>query len=93
MAIIVELVFIVHVQTIPVLIWEILLNGKILACNCSLQLYTRDAAKTWKHVVSDSSGGLSLKEPSANVVLLDYIASEKWKDIVDFDDHYDDISK
>lgn len=58
-----------------------------------MQLYTRDAAKTWKQVVSDSSGGLSLKEPLANVVLSDYIASEKWKDIVDFDDHYDDISK
>ena len=27
------------------------------------------------------------------VVLLDFISSEKWQDVVDFDDHLDDISK
>lgn len=33
------------------------------------------------------------KEPAANAVLSDYISSEKWQDVVDFDDHLDDISK
>ncbi|KAK4491789.1 hypothetical protein RD792_002565 [Penstemon davidsonii] len=56
-----------------------------------VQLYTKEAS--WKLVGSDGSNQLALKEPSANIVLLDYISSEKWKDIVDFDDHLDDISK
>lgn len=59
-----------------------------------MQLYTRgDSSKSWKIVNPDSSSRLSLKEPSANVVLLDYISSQKWLQIVDFDDHLDDISK
>lgn len=36
---------------------------------------------------------MTIKEPSANVVLLDHISTEKWQDVVDFDDHLDDISK
>ncbi|KAL3851115.1 hypothetical protein ACJIZ3_012997 [Penstemon smallii] len=56
-----------------------------------VQLYTKEAS--WKLVGSDGRNQLALKEPSANIVLLDYISSEKWKDIVDFDDHLDDISK
>ncbi|XP_047177452.1 ER membrane protein complex subunit 8/9 homolog [Vigna umbellata] len=52
----------------------------------------RDTSKNWKLVPSDANR-FSLKEPSANVVLLDYIATEKWNGIVDFDDHLDDISK
>lgn len=55
-----------------------------------LQLYVRDTSKNWKLVQSDR---FSLKEPAANLVLLDYIESEKWNGIVDFDDHLDDISK
>ncbi|OWM85889.1 ER membrane protein complex subunit 8/9 homolog [Punica granatum] len=60
-----------------------------------MQLYTRDASKNWKLVSSDGNGSNQLvtREPSANVVLSDYILSEKWQDIVDFDDHLDDISK
>lgn len=58
-----------------------------------LQLYTKDASSSWKQAGSDGSSQLVLKEPSANVVLLDYISSEKWKAITDFDDHLDDISK
>jgi len=59
-----------------------------------MQLYTRDASsRTWKLAGSEGSSGLTTKEPSANVILLDYITSEKWKDIADFDDHLDDISK
>lgn len=58
-----------------------------------MQLYTRDASKNWKLMGSDGNSQLSIKEPSANVVLLDYISNEKWQDIVDFDDHLDDISK
>ncbi|KZV43758.1 ER membrane protein complex subunit 8/9 [Dorcoceras hygrometricum] len=58
-----------------------------------LQLYSRDASKNWKVAGLDGSNHLSLKEPSANIVLSDYISSEKWKDIIDFDDHLDDISK
>lgn len=58
-----------------------------------MQLYVRDASKNWKLVQSDANNRFSLKEPSANVILLDYISSEKWNDIVDFDDHLDDISK
>ena len=57
------------------------------------QLYTRDASKNWKLAGSDGGSQLTIREPSANVVLLDYISTEKWKDIVDFDDHLDDISK
>lgn len=42
-----------------------------------------------------SDGGCQLvtKEPAANIVLLDHISSGKWQDVVDFDDHLDDISK
>lgn len=58
-----------------------------------MQLYVRDASKNWKLVQSDANSRFSLKEPSANLILLDYISSEKWNDIVDFDDHLDDISK
>ncbi|KAF7144424.1 hypothetical protein RHSIM_Rhsim04G0011100 [Rhododendron simsii] len=58
-----------------------------------VQLYTRDSSKSWKQVGSDGSSRLAIKEPSANIVLLDYISSQKWQDIVDFDDHLDDISK
>ncbi|KAM1806074.1 hypothetical protein ACFX11_029261 [Malus domestica] len=57
-----------------------------------VQLYTKDASRTWKLVGSDGNQ-LTIKEPSANVVLLDYISTEKWQDVVDFDDHLDDISK
>ncbi|KAK4363924.1 hypothetical protein RND71_015282 [Anisodus tanguticus] len=56
-------------------------------------LYTKDASRSWKLVGSDESSCLKIKEPSANVVLLDYISSGKWKDIIDFDDDLDDISK
>ncbi|KAK7299915.1 hypothetical protein RJT34_10744 [Clitoria ternatea] len=58
-----------------------------------MQLYVRDASKNWRLVQSDGNNRFSLKEATANVVLLDYISSEKWNDIVDFDDHLDDISK
>ncbi|KAK6149427.1 hypothetical protein DH2020_016952 [Rehmannia glutinosa] len=58
-----------------------------------MQLYTKDASCSWKLVGSDGNSQLTFKEPSANIVLLDYISSEKWKDIIDFDDHLDDISK
>ena len=57
------------------------------------QLYTRDSSKNWKQVESEGTKRITTKEPSANVVLLDFISSEKWNDIVDFDDHLDDISK
>ncbi|PWA58064.1 hypothetical protein CTI12_AA367760 [Artemisia annua] len=58
-----------------------------------VQLYTRDSSKNWKQVESEGTKRITTKEPSANVVLLDFISSEKWNDIVDFDDHLDDISK
>ncbi|PON86332.1 ER membrane protein complex subunit [Trema orientale] len=58
-----------------------------------MQLYAKDASKNWKLVGSDGGYLLITKEPSANVVLLDYISTEKWQDVVDFDDHLDDISK
>ncbi|XP_015972834.1 ER membrane protein complex subunit 8/9 homolog [Arachis duranensis] len=57
------------------------------------QLYVRDASKNWKLVQSEGNSRFSLREPSANLILLDYISTEKWKGIVDFDDHLDDISK
>lgn len=56
-----------------------------------MQLYTKDGSRSWK--LADENNLLSIKEPAANVVLLDYISSNKSKDIVDFDDHLDDISK
>ncbi|KAJ8626203.1 hypothetical protein MRB53_019510 [Persea americana] len=58
-----------------------------------LQIYTRDASKGWRQSGSDASSQLTLKEPSANLVLSDYVSTEKWQHIVDFDDHLDDISK
>uniref|UniRef100_A0A2P2KDD0 MPN domain-containing protein n=3 Tax=Rhizophora mucronata TaxID=61149 RepID=A0A2P2KDD0_RHIMU len=58
-----------------------------------MQLYTRDASKNWKLAGSDGGSSLIMKEPAANTVLLDYISSEKWQDVVDFDDHLDDITK
>ncbi|PON40125.1 ER membrane protein complex subunit [Parasponia andersonii] len=58
-----------------------------------MQLYAKDASKNWKLVGSDGGYLLTTKEPSANVVLSDYISTEKWQDVVDFDDHLDDISK
>ncbi|KAL6975169.1 hypothetical protein U1Q18_023963 [Sarracenia purpurea var. burkii] len=58
-----------------------------------MQLYTRDSARTWKLFGSDGSSRLFVKEPTANIILLDYISSRKWQDIVDFDDHLDDISQ
>ncbi|XP_065862720.1 ER membrane protein complex subunit 8/9 homolog [Euphorbia lathyris] len=58
-----------------------------------MQLYTRDTSKNWKLVGSDTSSRLVFKEPAANVVLLDYISDKKWEDVVDFDDHLDDITK
>ncbi|XP_015900907.2 ER membrane protein complex subunit 8/9 homolog [Ziziphus jujuba] len=58
-----------------------------------MQLYAKDASRNWKLAGSDGSYQLTFKEPSANVVLLDYISTEKWQDVVDFDDHLDDISK
>ncbi|KAJ4725321.1 ER membrane protein complex subunit 8/9-like [Melia azedarach] len=58
-----------------------------------MQLYIRDASKNWKLVGSDGGCQLVTKEPAANIVLLDHISSGKWQDVVDFDDHLDDISK
>ncbi|KAK3195351.1 hypothetical protein Dsin_026661 [Dipteronia sinensis] len=58
-----------------------------------MQLYTRDASKNWKLVGSDGGSQLVTKEPAANVVLLDYMSSAKWQDVVHFDDYLDDISK
>ncbi|KAL3734583.1 ER membrane protein complex subunit 8/9 homolog [Eucalyptus grandis] len=70
---------------------EALSNGKDRSP--VMQLYTRDSSKNWKLVSSDGSNRLITKEPTANVVLLDYMTSEKWQNVVDFDDHLDDISK
>ncbi|XP_050220216.1 ER membrane protein complex subunit 8/9 homolog [Mercurialis annua] len=58
-----------------------------------LQLYARDASKNWKLAGSDGGSKLILKEPAANIVLSDFISSKKWQDVVDFDDHLDDITK
>ncbi|CAH9134662.1 unnamed protein product [Cuscuta epithymum] len=58
-----------------------------------MQLYTKDASRTWKLVGSDGKSQFTFKEPITNTVLLDCISSEKWKGIIDFDDHLDDISK
>ncbi|KMT18271.1 hypothetical protein BVRB_2g024360 [Beta vulgaris subsp. vulgaris] len=54
-----------------------------------MQLYSRDGSK-WK---VEDSGRLVMKEPSANIILLDYVSTQKWEDIVDFDDHLDNISE
>ncbi|CAO2817075.1 unnamed protein product [Amaranthus hypochondriacus] len=53
------------------------------------KLYSRDGSK-WK--VKENSR-LAMKEPSANTILLDYVSTQKTEDIIDFDDHLDDISK
>ena len=69
------------------------LTRKLFSIFPENQLYTKDASKNWKLNGSDGGYYLATKEPSANVVLLDYISTEKWQGIVDFDDHLDDISK
>ncbi|GAV76908.1 LOW QUALITY PROTEIN: UPF0172 domain-containing protein, partial [Cephalotus follicularis] len=54
----------------------------------------RDASDNLKLVESDVNSRLVIKEPSAtDIVLLDYISSEKGQDVVDFDDHLDDVNK
>ncbi|XVF04654.1 hypothetical protein REPUB_Repub05bG0103400 [Reevesia pubescens] len=58
-----------------------------------MQLYIRDASRNWKLAGSVGGSLLVIKEPAANIVLLDYISSEKWQDVVDFDEHLDDIKK
>ncbi|XP_057523657.1 ER membrane protein complex subunit 8/9 homolog [Amaranthus tricolor] len=54
-----------------------------------MQLYSRDGSK-WK---VEENSHLVMKEPSANMILLDYVSTQKWEGIIDFDDHLDDISK
>ncbi|XP_021769130.1 ER membrane protein complex subunit 8/9 homolog [Chenopodium quinoa] len=54
-----------------------------------MQLYSKNGS-TWK---VEESNRLVLKEPSANIILLDYVSTQKWEDIADFDDHLDDINK
>ncbi|CAN0915757.1 ER membrane protein complex subunit 8/9 homolog [Linum grandiflorum] len=61
--------------------------------NPVVQIYTKDAYKNWKAAGPDGGSHLIFKEPAANTILLDYISSDKWQDLVDFDDHLDDISK
>uniref|UniRef100_A0A0D9W314 MPN domain-containing protein n=1 Tax=Leersia perrieri TaxID=77586 RepID=A0A0D9W314_9ORYZ len=58
-----------------------------------VQLYTRDSSKSWRQAGSDGSSQLTLKEPSTNMVLADHVTTKKWQQVVDFDDHFDDISK
>ncbi|KAG0496852.1 hypothetical protein HPP92_001369 [Vanilla planifolia] len=58
-----------------------------------VKLFTRDSSRTWRSPGPEGSTQLTTKEPSANVLLLDYISNERWNDVVDFDDHLDDISK
>ncbi|KAJ0246131.1 hypothetical protein HA466_0177020 [Hirschfeldia incana] len=58
-----------------------------------MQLCVKDASKNWRVVGADGGTRLLLNEPFPNVVLSDYISSEKWKDVVDFDDHLDDVTK
>lgn len=57
------------------------------------QLYIKDTSRNWKRVGSDGNSQLTMKDPSTNIVLMDHISTEKWRDIVDFDDHLDDVSK
>lgn len=60
-----------------------------------VQLYTRDASKVWRQAGSSGSIGVRLvfKEPTANTILWDYIIEGREQEIVDFDEHLDDISK
>jgi len=53
-----------------------------------VQLYVRDGS-IWKL----SSGGLRLRETTANNLLCDYIKEERQDRVVDFDEHLDDVSK
>ncbi|CAN1334298.1 ER membrane protein complex subunit 8/9 homolog [Linum perenne] len=58
-----------------------------------VQLYTKDSYKNWKLAGADGGSHLVFKEPAANTILLDFISSEKWHEVMDFDDHLDDITK
>ncbi|KAL2650178.1 hypothetical protein R1flu_018306 [Riccia fluitans] len=53
-----------------------------------VQLYTKDAVRGWR-----VSGDILLKEPAANSILTDYISEKREQQVVDFDDHLQDISK
>ncbi|BBM99636.1 ER membrane protein complex subunit 8/9 [Marchantia polymorpha subsp. ruderalis] len=53
-----------------------------------VQLYTRDSVRGWRLGVD-----LSLKEPTANSILSDYISEKREQLLFDFDDHLYDISK
>ncbi|MCD7453001.1 hypothetical protein HAX54_019095 [Datura stramonium] len=79
-----------ELQILLGVVLELLMNKALLD---NYILYTKELSRSWKLVGADASGPLKIKEPSANIVLLDYVSSGRWKDIVDFDDHLDDISK
>ncbi|CAK9145090.1 unnamed protein product [Ilex paraguariensis] len=81
-------------DSVSSLCWVYIFDTSKICIVCQVShLYTKDATRSWKLVGSEGSNRLSIKEPSANILLLDYVSSEKWKDIIDFDDHLDDISK
>ncbi|KAK6948021.1 ER membrane protein complex subunit 8/9 [Dillenia turbinata] len=61
--------------------------------NPVMQLYTKDSSRSWQLVRVDGKSWLTTIDPSANILLLDYISSKKSEDLVDLDDHLDDVSK
>eukprot|EP00252_Welwitschia_mirabilis_P013168 TRINITY_DN29074_c0_g1_i1.p1 TRINITY_DN29074_c0_g1~~TRINITY_DN29074_c0_g1_i1.p1 ORF type:complete len:216 (-),score=41.00 TRINITY_DN29074_c0_g1_i1:388-1035(-) len=60
-----------------------------------VQLYVRDSSKVWRQAgVSGTSGmHFGFKDPRSNTILLDYITEGKEQDVIDFDEHLNDISK
>eukprot|EP00897_Mesotaenium_endlicherianum_P010957 jgi/Mesen1/9890/ME000070S09171 len=83
----------------------LLLDQKALESSAALplQLHVKDGASKhgwrWANIGSSSSGdrstslSLNPKESGASRLLQDYIAEERYRQLVDFDDHLDDISR
>ena len=55
-------------------------------------MYTRDSSRVWKQA-GTTGPELTLKEASANNLIEAYMGEGRHQNIVDFDDHLDDITK
>lgn len=65
----------------------------------AVQLFTSDALKGWRPASSSSGAGagsgpsLSLREATAGHLLVEYVSERRHHEVVDFDDHFNDVSQ
>eukprot|EP00271_Cylindrocystis_brebissonii_P018989 TRINITY_DN5577_c0_g1_i1.p1 TRINITY_DN5577_c0_g1~~TRINITY_DN5577_c0_g1_i1.p1 ORF type:complete len:243 (-),score=34.49 TRINITY_DN5577_c0_g1_i1:708-1436(-) len=63
----------------------------------AVQLYSCDSSRTWRKSRQSSGGVLAtevrLREVMAPQLLVDYVAEERYREVVDFEDHLDDLRK